>query len=235
VQGLAAAWWNPFTGDVSGDPGGAHLDLDLAPYESRVVVFSRERTPARPAPTDAAPAPVELNGNWNISFAGASQPVVTRTLHSWTEDADHKYFSGQATYETTVTVPGAMAGSKHAIYLNFGEGTRVSTPERNSGSGMRAMLDGPVREAAVVYVNGKKAGSVWCAPYEVAVGDLLHAGENSVRIVVANLALNLMVKSPQPDRRALIAKYGDRFQPQDLTNLQPQPAGILGPVRLVAR
>jgi hypothetical protein len=238
VKGLAAAWWNPFTGDVSGDlskAGDAHLDLDLAPYESRVVVFSKERTPAKPAATDAVPAPVELNGSWNITFAGASQPVTTQTLHSWTEDAAHKYFSGQVTYETTVTVPRAMAGSKHSIYLNFGEGTRVTTAERNAGSGMRAMLDGPVREAAVVYVNGKKAGSVWCAPYEVAVGDLLKTGENSVRIVVANLALNQLAKGPLPDYKALNAKYGERFQAQDLANVQPQPAGILGPVRLVAR
>jgi hypothetical protein len=178
---------------------------------------------------------VELNGKWNITFAGEPQPVTAQTLRSWTEDAAHKYFSGQATYETTVTVPPAMAGSRHAIYLNFGEGTRVAAAERNAGSGMRAMLDGPVREAAVVYVNGTKAGPVWCAPYEVAVGGLLHAGENSVRIVVANLAINILAKGPQPDRTALIAKYGDRFQPQDLTNLQPQPAGILNPVRLVAR
>jgi hypothetical protein len=234
MQGLNAAWWNPFDGEVS-NAGDAHLDLDLAPYESRVVVFSKERTPARPAPTDAAPAPVALSGSWNITFAGETQPVATQTLRSWTDDPAHKYFSGQATYETTVTVPPAMAATKHAIYLNFGEGTQVATAERNSGSGMRAMLEGPVREAAVVYVNGKKAGSVWCAPYEVAVGGLLHAGDNSVRIVVANLAVNLLAKGPLPDRTALIAKYGDRAQPQDLNNLQPQPAGILSPVRLVAR
>ena len=234
VQGLYAAWWNPLDGEVS-NAGDAHVDLDLAPYESRVVVFSKERTPARPAPTDAAPAPVELNGSWTIAFAGETQPVTTQTLRSWTDDPAHKYFSGQATYETTVTVPPAMAASKHAIYLNFGEGTRVATAERNSGSGMRAMLEGPVREAAVVYVNGKKAGSVWCAPYEVSVGGLLHAGENSVRIVVANLAVNLLAKGPLPDRTAMIAKYGDRAQPQDLNNLQPQPAGILSAVRLVAR
>jgi hypothetical protein len=233
VQGLAAAWWDPIAGDVS--DAGAKIDLDLAPYESRVLVFSKERTPPRSRLTNPAPAPVDLNGSWTITFPGQPQPVSTKTLHSWTDDEVRRYFSGQATYETSVTVPREMAASKHPIYLNFGEGTPVTTVEHNSGSGMRAMLEGPVREAAVVYVNGQRAGSVWCAPYEVAVGGLLHAGENRVRIVVANLAINELAKGPLPDYQALTAKYGERFQAQDMTHLQPLPSGLLGPVRLVAR
>jgi hypothetical protein len=156
-------------------------------------------------------------------------------LRSWTEDAATKYFSGRATYEKTVTIDQAMAASKHPLYLNFGEGTPVTAEGRRSASGMRAMLEGPVREAAVVTVNGKPAGSVWCAPYEVEVGGLLHAGENTIRVVVANLAINEMAKGPLPDFKGLIAKYGDRFQDQDMRNLEPLPSGLLGPVRLIAR
>lgn len=229
VQGLQAECWDPITGATSSSSG----DLDLAPYESRVLVFSKEPAHAHPAVTGAVPAPVELNGKWTIAFDSES-PVPT-TLHSWTDDEAHKYFSGLATYETTVTVPRTLAATKHAVYLNFGEGTPVATAEHNAGSGMRAMLEGPVREAAVVYIDGKRAGSVWCAPYEVAVGGLLQAGENHIRIVVANLAINELAKGPLPDYNALNAKYGERFQPQDMTHLQPQPSGILGPVRLVAR
>jgi len=76
---------------------------------------------------------------------------------------------------------------------------------------------------------------VWCPPYEVAVGNLLRAGENQVRIMVANLAINDMAKGPLPDYKGLSAKYGERFQPQDMGNLRPLPSGILGPVRLLAR
>ena len=156
-------------------------------------------------------------------------------LRSWTEDAARKYFSGRATYEKTVTIDQAMAGSRHPLYLNFGEGTPVTVAERRSTSGMRAMLEGPVREAAVVTVNGKPAGSVWCAPYEVEVSGLLHAGKNTIRVVVANLAINEMAQGPMPDYKALIAKYGERFQDQDTANLQPLPSGLLGPVRLIAK
>jgi hypothetical protein len=188
---------------------------------------------APPAVTGPVPAPVELNGKWTVAFPGES--AVPTTLRSWTDDEAHRYFSGQAAYETTVNVPPAFAATKHAVYLNFGEGTPVATAEHNAGSGMRAMLESPVREAAVVYVNGKRAGSVWCAPYQVQVSGLLQAGENRIRIVVANLAINELAKGPLPDYKALSAKYGERFQPQDMAHLRPQPSGILGPVRLVAR
>jgi hypothetical protein len=234
VKGLNAEWWDPITGTVT-NAGGPNLELSLAPYESRVLVFSRERAPGRPTAAGPAPSPVELNGPWKIAFAGESQAITSTRLHSWTDDDAHKYFSGQATYETTVTVPHAMTGSGHAVYLNFGEGTPLTTAEHNAGAGMQAMFESPVREAAVVYINDKRAGSVWCPPYEVAVGNLLHEGRNQVRIVVANLAINQLAKGPLPDYQALNAKYGERFQPQDMGNLKPLPSGILGPVRLIAR
>ena len=76
---------------------------------------------------------------------------------------------------------------------------------------------------------------MWRPPYELEIGGLLQAGQNSLRIVVANLAINALTRQTLPDYKPLIAKYGDRFQDQDMANLQPEPAGILGPVRLVAK
>ena len=228
AKGSAQAW-DPIIGAASSFSG----DLDLAPYESRVVVFSKEAAPVHPVSTDTATGPIELNGKWTVSFAG--EPPVATAPHSWTDDDAHKYFSGQATYETTVAVPRAFAATKRTLYLDFGEGTPVAVAERNAGSGMRAMLEGPVREAAVVYINDKRAGSVWCAPYHVDVSSLLKEGDNHIRVVVANLAINQLAKGPLPDYKALNAKYGERFQAQDMQHLEPQPSGILGTVRLIAR
>ena len=231
ASGLEAAWWDPFNGKVS-RAGGARLDLDLAPYESRVLVFSRDELKEAPKSGGTVPPPVDLSSGWKVTFAGSPQPETMDQLHSWTDEEGRKYFSGQATYEKTVS----LAGSTRPMYLSFGEGTPLAmTSERRAGAGMRTWLESPVREAAVVYVNGKRAGSVWCPPYEVEVTGLLRAGENAIRIVVANLAINEMAKGPAEDDRALNAKYGERFQPQDMNNLQPLPSGILGLVRLVAR
>ena len=100
---------------------------------------------------------------------------------------------------------------------------------------MQAWLESPVREAAVVYVNGRRAGSVWCPPYTVDVTGLLRPGENTLRIVVGNLAINEMAGSALPDYRLLNSRYGVRFMPQDMEDLQPLPSGLLGTIRMIAR
>jgi hypothetical protein len=43
-----------------------------------------------------------------------------------------------------------------------------------------------------------------------------------------------MAGHPLPDYKPLIAKYGDRFQVQDLAQVQPITSGLLGPIQLVA-
>ena len=77
---------------------------------------------------------------------------------------------------------------------------------------MRAWIDAPVREAAVVWVNGTRVGSVWCPPYAIDVTGALRAGTNRLRIDVANLAINAMAGTPLPSYRLLNARYGTRFE-----------------------
>ena len=67
------------------------------------------------------------------------------------------------------------------------------------------------------------------------VTGLITAGNNQLRIVVANLAINGMAGQKMPDYELLSLRFGERFQPQDLKDLQPLPSGILGRMQLVAR
>jgi hypothetical protein len=92
-----------------------------------------------------------------------------------------------------------------------------------------------VREAAVIYINEQRAGSVWCPPYALDVTNLLRPGNNRIKIVVANLAMNYMAGRRLPDYRLLNLRYGERFQPQDMDKVQPIASGLFGPVRLVMR
>jgi hypothetical protein len=228
VTGMSPASWDPFNGVIQGAGASNRITFDLAPYESRVIVFGKDREPLPPPETLAPAVPIDLSSNWMVRFGSAPQGRMMNLLTSWTDDPETKYFSGQATYDHIVVLPAAGRYT-----LDFGEGTPVEREERRSGSGMRAMLESPVREAAQVILNGRVAGYVWKPPYKLEVGGYLFPGGNQLRIVVANLAINEMAKGPQPDYKALNAKYGERFQPQDLNNLQPVPAGILGKVRLI--
>jgi hypothetical protein len=234
IQGQTAAWWNPSTGTVSAASAadGSRLSLDLAPYESRLLVFARDHPAKSPSRTGAHSTAVEISSGWKFSFGNAAQSTTVDLPHSWT--GEDKYFSGTATYEKTVHLPRSAAG--HERYLDFGEGTPVTVDEPRAGPGMRgAMLESPVREAALIFVNGKPAGAVWKPPYEVRLDGLARPGDNLIRIVVANLAINQMAKTPLPDYKELNARFGERFQAQDMAGVVPQSSGILGKVRIVIR
>jgi len=126
---------------------------------------------------------------------------------------------------------GEQLAGMHALTLNFGEGTPIA-PDPNDNHGTRALLDSPVREAAVVWVNGKRIGSVWSPPYTLDLTGALHRGENQIEIQVANTAINMLSGRAPVDYHLLTARYGQRFVPQDTDHLQPLPSGILGKILL---
>ena len=102
------------------------------------------------------------------------------------------------------------------------------------GNSFAALIAAPIREAATVFVNDRRAGSVWAPPYRVDVTDMLDAGSNEIRIEVYNTAINQLAEGGRlPDVAAVTDRYGQRFRLQDLDNLRPIPSGILSVPRLV--
>jgi hypothetical protein len=239
VQGKNAEWWDLFTGEVSpaealpGAQGGTVLKLDMEPYGSRLVVFSNREAPKAPSPLRSPlPEPLDLSHGWQVTFEGTGKQIPMDALRSWTELEGMQFFSGRATYQQKIDVPAAFLQNGVRTVLNLGEGTPLPV---QANAYFQAWLDGPVREAAEVYVNGQRAGTVWHPPYEVDITPLLHAGENELRITVGNLAVNEMAGSPLPNRAALTARYGERFQDQGTKLIKAIPSGLMGPVRLIAR
>lgn len=242
VEGLQAESWDPMTGRVSSldleaqaKGVGTSVALDLEPYGSRVIVFTRRKlapTANRTATAAATAPPIDLSTGWRVAFGQTSSPVLMERLRSWTDNEETRFFSGVATYEKDVNVPESFLKDGQMVRLDFGEGKPV-TPQ-NLKAGMQTWLEPPVREAAVVYVNERRAGSVWCPPFALDVTEFLHAGPNKIRIEVANLALNYMAGRRLPDYKLLNLRYGERFQAQDMDKVQPVTSGLLGPIRLIA-
>jgi hypothetical protein len=225
-----AEWWDPCSGDISA-AGARDVVLDLAPYESRILVFAAASTasPQRKSQPEKVPAKVEdISNDWTVSIGPLTDEHMP-ALRSWAEDARTRFFSGVARYEKTVRIE---ARGRETM-LDFGQGTPVVSARL--ANGMRAWFESPVREAAVVYVNGRRAGSVWKPPYEIDVTKLIQPGTNTIRIEVGNLAINELAGQSLPTYHLLQLRYGDRFQPQDMRDLQPLPSGLLGPVRLIVR
>ncbi len=247
VAGMQPEIWNAMNGGVSPAIVAAKsaesttVYLTLAPYESTIVAFTKRSLPApKITPVAAVPAPVDLASGWTVRFGKDAAPVAMDKLASWTTLTNEIHFSGVATYEKTITVAPEMLKAGLSVSFDFGQGT--PSTERAGGQGYHATLDAPIREAAVIYVNDQRAGSVWCAPYALDVTGKLKAGENKIRIEVANLAVNYMASNtnklgdvlPNYNYQGINGTYGNRFQPQGLNQIRPLPSGILGPVRLVA-
>jgi hypothetical protein len=238
VSGLEAEWWNPLSGQITPadvenrSKNGTTISLDLEPYVSRVLVFTKRQLPQKfVAKHVPVAAPIDASSGWRVTFGDNTKPVVMDQLHSWTDDEATRYFSGSATYEKEVNLPTGFLQPGFTVQLDFGEGTPLT--EQTLRSGMQTWLDAPIREAAIVYINDRRAGSIWCPPYQLDVTSFFRTGQNKIRIVIANLALNYMAGRRLPDYRLLNLRYGERFQAQDMDKVQPIPSGLLGPIRLL--
>src|SRR5207253_2661917 len=157
-------WWNAMTGEVSdarietADRAGISVALDLAPFESRVLVFAPPSAASprrgRAAKSSAgATATVNLNQDWHVTFRSISAAEEMAQLRSWTDDDRTRYFSGTATYEKTFLLSPSLLGRSQRFMLDLGPGEPLEPVALKSG--MQAWFEPPVREAAIVYVNDR--------------------------------------------------------------------------------
>jgi len=240
TAGKKLEWWDPFTAKVTEGrvlrrtAGGTVVQLDLEPYGSRLLVFRdrEERSGTVVSPESPLPGPLDLSHGWEVTFEGLDKKIHMDNLRSWTDEPQTRFFSGRATYTKTILVPIEFLNRDTSVELDFGE--PVAVPSRRV-TGFQAWIESPVREEAEVYVNEERAGTVWHPPYGIDVTSFLHAGQNELRVVVGNLAINQMSGGPQPNYKELEARYGKRFSVQDIEHPEPVRAGLTGPVRLIAR
>jgi hypothetical protein len=221
--------WDADTGTAAYSSTAA-TPLSLAAYESAIFVFSDEPSRVSPLPGPGAQI-ADLSAGWKVTFTGINKTISADVPADWTSDSATRFYSGEAVYERAFTLGKVPDG---ATFLEAEGGTPVEKPATIKGPGMRAWYDPPVREAAIVFINGHRVGSLWHPPYRLAVGTFLKQGQNQVVIKVYNTAMNAWAALPPHDYKPLIAKYGDRFQMQDLDQVKPVTSGLLGSIRLVS-
>ena len=233
--------WDPDGGEVvlsaelGSDPAQS-IPLRLAPYESRIFILSGVRGPVnhlsgidlRGQGREIA----DLSRNWRVRFGKDAKPETLNTLTSWTDMPLRRYYSGEATYERSFSIGKQPMPRDLPFTLDFGPGTPIPDDRPADADGMHALLDPPIREAAIVFVNGKRVGTLWHPPYRLDITPYVDPGENTLEIRVYNTAINELAGQPPRDLTALRAKYGTRFEPQDQDRIHPIPSGLLGSVLL---
>lgn len=183
VSGLLPELWDADDGTIRPAPnwrqreGRTEVDLSFPGLDSVFVVF-RSPTDAKGA---SAPEPVEIassgiEGPWRLEFpadAGGGRTLTLPRLTSWTEQEDQavRFFSGSATYRTTLQINPDWLAKGRLLRLDLGQ----------------------VADLATVRLNGQPLGVLWCPPYRVDLGQAARPGENLLEIVVTNTWHNRLV------------------------------------------
>ena len=228
------------------------IQLDLAPYASEAFLFDQRHPPTPKAKGYSGTSMEAIVDGWKVTFPSLHLSIAASVPYDWTQDTSTMHYSGEVVYERDAPMRSGIKTSHSRLFLQVPGGTALpgspsAAPEERvtrgpdglpnplitgTGPGMHAYFDPPIREAALVFINGKPAGALWHPPYRLDVTDLMHTGTNHIEIHVFNTALNAWSALPRHDYGPLKAKYGDRFQMQDLDRVKPLPSGILGPVHL---
>jgi hypothetical protein len=214
------------------------IALHFEPYSSRVIVFSSARSSSSPRSMRSIVASRELRSGWASTIEGQSKSPI-ELPHSWAQDERTRYFSGTATYTHRFEVDPPFRAAGVRVLLDFGDAAPIDREPLPGGTlrgnSFAALVAPPIREAATVFVNGRRAGVLWAPPFRIDITDLLGPGTNELRLDVYNTAINALARGGGlPDLKAVVGRYGQRFRLQDLDRLEPLPSGILAVPRLLA-
>lgn len=182
---------------------------------------------------------LNLAGGWDVTFRPAWEDpevgYVFDSLYSWSHHADFfvRHFSGTAVYSKSFNVDPGFLRSAGKLELDLGE----------------------VREIAAVRINGQDLGILWMPPYRMDISGAIRRGRNSIEIEVTNSWANRLIGDEQfeddvgwvgtslRDFPDFVLNNTPRPVPERKTFTtfkfygkedQPEKAGMLGPVKLVA-
>ncbi len=169
------------------------------------------------------PAPLEITGEWLVTFQAYKFDKLVKkmaVLHSWSDDADTRHFSGTARYELEFEIPPALLAKGRRVTLDLGT----------------------VMDASKVWLNSTAAGVTWKRPHLHDVSKLVKPGKNFIEVRVSNRLINYVAGLKRPEWTYKVdEKYGSynerhawvEFLTREYGAENIPPAGLLGPVKLV--
>lgn len=210
VKGAYAQLWNTVTGQRFSIPLTQRLDSDVSmplmlhARESYFVVLTddAESLPEVQWLTNKTEVR-NLNADWHTNFSskwGGPGEIVLDSLRDWTQHPmpSVAFYSGTAIYRKTFD----WSADRDPVWLQL------------------TLLNSVAR----VFMNGRDAGVLWCAPWLLDVQPFLHAGKNELEIHVANTWINRMIADAAlPASERITDAYPPIMQPNDAV----QPSGLI--------
>lgn len=247
------------------DPAGGALELH--PYQALLLLATGPAGPAAavgppvatpepapiasdaPGPSDGAESvdasvcanaaaaphdgPLRLEGPWTLTGPGATaRPVTLPHLRHGEEAAE----TAPLVLETVLELDERTA--QGPLVLDLGDGTVL--PHTGGGSGYRALLAPPVREIAVVSIDGIEVGLLWRPPYRLDLTGLLPAGRSRLTLRIHGTTAAVAAAAENVEAAAQMVAvahrtYGERFQMQELETMLDGVAAGLGAVPVLHR
>lgn len=183
VPMATAMWFDPMTGnrqraEICGDSilinlrSGESIILQTFNHKDEALSKELASLPVRGEWKKTSPVVKTLN-NWKLSFTEAT-PAISKTYNldttkTWENlDDSTRTLMGTGVYECTINLSAAELKKGNSWTIDLGD----------------------VRESARVYVNDSLIGCAWAVPYRLSFANLLHKGNNKIRIEVTNLPAN---------------------------------------------
>lgn len=183
VPMATAMWFDPMTGnrqraEICGDSilvnlrSGESIILQTFNHKDETLSKELASLPVRCEWKKTSPIVKTLN-NWKLSFTEAT-PAIFKTYNldttkAWENlDDSTRTLMGTGVYECTINLSAAELKKGNSWTIDLGD----------------------VRESARVYVNDSLIGCAWAVPYRLSFANLLHKGNNKIRIEVTNLPAN---------------------------------------------
>ncbi len=194
--------------------------LQLMPGMSCFVTCSKSQSSTKDYPyyKVSGNQTVDLSYHWNLSTI-KGEPVKPSnievdTLKSWIKyNSDFQYFSGTIAYSKKFDLPKELLKSD-AFMLN------IDT----------------LKETATVFVNGKKAGTLWTMPNKMYIPGQYFKEHNTIELQVTNTSFNRVIDLDQ--RKVNWKNFHEinfvniLYKPYDASNKQPIESGMIGKVTL---
>lgn len=183
VPMATAMWFDPMTGnrqraEICGDSilvnlrSGESIILQTFNHKDETLSKELASLPVRCEWKKTSPIVKTLN-NWKLSFTEAT-PAISKTYNldttkAWENlDDSTRTLMGTGVYECTINLSAAELKKGNSWTIDLGD----------------------VRESARVYINDSLLGCAWAVPYRLSFANLLHKGNNKIRIEVTNLPAN---------------------------------------------
>lgn len=203
TKGRSAWVWNPENGERSRiELTNNSFTLELGPAETRLIVFSKEKSGQKWVALPASDANAEtLSSNWDVEFRHSRENWVKNlkmdTLKD-IKDTEFVNFTGTAVYRKII---------------------------QSEGSGKTILNLGQVFGVSEVLVNGQSCGTKWYGRRIYNLAPFLKKGPNELEIRVVTVMGNYM-------KTLTDNKTAQKFTNQKTKDQPIQSMGLIGPVTI---